>query len=119
MVIKDNDKYHTHEVQSTLLEMMKDVHAFCESNKIEYSLCGGTLLGAIRHNGYIPWDDDIDIMMERPHYENFLKEFKGLGNLVLKRELWVWRIQKKQKDESSTYEPTISAPIQCPVTSPA
>ncbi len=63
------------EIQDVLLRIMKYVHEFCVENDIKYSLDGGTLIGAIRHKGYIPWDDDIDIAMPRPYYDKFVKDF--------------------------------------------
>lgn len=55
------------------LEVLKQIDDICVRNNIEYFADGGTLLGAIRHGGYIPWDDDIDIEMKRQDYERFLK----------------------------------------------
>ena len=63
------------DVKKLQLDIMDDVHDFCENNGIKYSLCGGSLLGAVRHHGYIPWDDDIDIMMARPDFEKFISEY--------------------------------------------
>ncbi len=65
------------------LEILDDIDAFCKAEGIRYSLAYGTLIGAVRHKGYIPWDDDIDLIMPRPDYDRFLKEFTSEQNVAL------------------------------------
>ena len=64
------------EVQNLLLSMLDEFDAYCKKHDLRYYLVGGTLLGAVRHQGFIPWDDDIDVGMPRPDYEKFLKLVK-------------------------------------------
>lgn len=61
------------EIQLFELQMLKDVVKVCDDNNITYILSSGTLLGAVRHGGFIPWDDDIDIYMPLSDYKKFLK----------------------------------------------
>lgn len=68
-------KLNLEEIKEICLEILICVHDFCETNKLTYYLAYGSLLGAVRHKGFIPWDDDIDIYMPRKDYEIFLKEF--------------------------------------------
>lgn len=63
-------------LQKVQLMILKDFIEFCERKNIDYFAYGGTLLGAIRHQGFIPWDDDTDIIMMRDDYEKFVKEWE-------------------------------------------
>lgn len=74
------------EIQAELLEIMKDIHMFCQENDIQYTLAYGSLIGAVRHKGFIPWDDDMDIWMTRPNYEKFIRLYRS-KNYVLKHPI--------------------------------
>lgn len=65
------------ELKKLQLDILIKIRDFCDHKGIMYYLAYGTLLGAVRHKGYIPWDDDIDIMMPRADYNRFLREFNG------------------------------------------
>lgn len=71
------------DIQLVSLEILKDIHNFCTKNKLNYYIAYGTLLGAVRHKGFIPWDDDIDIVMPRPDYNRFIKTYKSEHGMKL------------------------------------
>lgn len=65
------------EIQSHCVEMLRYFDAYATSQNITYYLSGGTLLGAVRHQGFIPWDDDVDLMLPRKDYERLIHDFDG------------------------------------------
>jgi len=73
------EEYDLREVHQANLTILKEIDRICRKYKIKYLLDAGTLLGAVRHKGFIPWDDDADLAFTRPNYDAFLK--------VVRREL--------------------------------
>lgn len=71
------DNSELRRLQFIELEVMKLFSGICDKHHLRYYLVGGTMLGAVRHNGFIPWDDDMDVGMPRPDYERFLKVVKN------------------------------------------
>ena len=71
------------ELRNIQLNILDAIHNFCINNNITYFLSSGTLIGAVRHKGFKPWDDDIDLYMPRDSYEKFKKKFYKTGKYVI------------------------------------
>lgn len=74
----------TDEQKQIMLDMLKYIDSLCRENNIKYSLIGGSLIGVIRHGGYIPWDDDIDIVLDYKEYHKLLRVLSGIENTTYK-----------------------------------
>ena len=72
MLYKEYDEKTLHRLQQIELEILRDFDTLCTENGLTYFGCGGTAIGAVRHHGMIPWDDDIDVALLRKDYERFL-----------------------------------------------
>lgn len=75
-------------VQNKILDIMKYIDKLCRTNNIVYYIMGGTALGAVRHGGFIPWDDDLDIFMTPTEYEKFKKVFETENSDVFVLQEW-------------------------------
>lgn len=91
-----SDKPEIQKIQKKELEMLRYFHEICEKHNLTYYICGGTLIGAVREQGFIPWDDDIDIMMPRKDYEWLLQHRKEILNG--KYNLYDYRIDEKENN---------------------
>ncbi len=74
------NEYGLQNLQQELLRILVDIDRVCRENDIKYSLYAGTLLGAVRHKGFIPWDDDVDICFTRSEYDKFMKVYPNVKN---------------------------------------
>lgn len=103
----DFDNYYgTLETQKVLLNLLREFDVFCDKHNVIYSLDSGSLLGAIRHNGFIPWDDDVDIVMTRENRDRLLESIDDTVHFIVSKEIWVDRIQYRL-DNKDGYRPTI------------
>ena len=98
-----NNDYGNLEAHKVILGILKDIHAFCGEHDIHYCLDGGSVLGAVRHNGFIPWDDDADIALKRSEFNKLwvLRDiFDGYRvETGVEHAPWVYRIRPADDDE--------------------
>ncbi|MGL4951354.1 MAG: LicD family protein [Mycoplasma sp.] len=80
---KKLQKMSFEEIRLEQIELLKKIILFCDENKLRYSLHAGTLIGAVRNNGFIPWDDDIDIMMPKEDLDFLIKNYHDDNSFVL------------------------------------
>ncbi len=97
------------EKRQIMLSIMDEIDAFCTENNLTYFLVGGTLLGAVRHQGFIPWDDDMDIGLPRKDYEKLIKSFQsksGRTRILDYRNTqgYFWPSAKAVSDDTVLYE---------------
>lgn len=102
-------KLSNDEVKKIAFEILKYIKQVCQENGLRYSLLGGTLLGAVRHNGFIPWDDDIDIALPLPDYWKLLEALRKGNKYKLFEETdqldYTYRFAKLTDPGTVVYEP--------------
>lgn len=102
--MEQKNKLTIEEIKKISLDILVDIDKFCNENNITYFLACGTLLGSIKYKDYIPWDDDIDVMMPRPDYERFIEEYHNSDYKVLKPEVGMFFYAKVYDDKTVEYE---------------
>ena len=110
-VMDIENRYGTLEMQKALLILLDAFNRHCAAYGISYSLCSGSLLGAVRRGGFIPWDDDIDVLMDRENYYRLKGSFHIGEELVFvpaeKTDNWIDRIRLANPGRRSGSEPTL------------
>ena len=102
-----SNEYGKLQMQQYLLPMLIDIDRFCRENDIVYSISDGTLLGAVRHKGFIPWDDDIDLTLDRDNFNKFIEAAKHSlpEQYEIIHDIWIRRITRKDNLKKSTSPP--------------
>lgn len=85
-------KINLDQVKKIELDILIEFDKLCKKNNLYYVMCGGTLLGAVRHKGFIPWDDDIDVLMPRPDYERLINGINiDISGMPAYMEICSWK----------------------------
>ncbi len=118
MSMQDN-AYGMQSIQQTLLAMMTEIDRVCRAHHIEYTLLGGTMLGAVREGGFIPWDDDLDIGFCKDALKQFIQVFprESRRYTVTENDTWVARVVPREPIDGEFpfvdlfhYEPISASP---------
>ena len=101
------NEYGTLEMQQYLLPILVDFDKFCRENDIKYSLSDGTLIGAVRHKGFIPWDDDIDVTLDRENFNKFIAASKKTlpDQYEIIHDIWIRRFSRKDNPKKDAFPP--------------
>lgn len=102
----DNNQYGTLQVQKQLIELLKHFDSLCIKNGINYSLSSGSLLGAVRHGGFIPWDDDVDVTVLRKDFGALMTAAENDPEVCMSKILWLDRF-RFSTDSGKDSAPTV------------
>ena len=96
------------EKQKYLLKLFREVDEICREHNLRYVLAGGSLIGALRHEGFVPWDDDVDLYMPRPDWEKFIEICKT--ELPPDREIQCSELDRNYTNSFRATHPPIPVP---------
>ncbi len=88
MMFPEGKNLSMREIQNVSFDILKTIKKICDKENLKYGLAFGTLIGAVRHKGYIPWDDDVDIVMPRPDFEKLMEYFNDNYDTLQPYEPW-------------------------------